>query len=437
MSNPTDNPHDDHRSPRRPRRAVSLALAGIAAASALIVVPTSGTSHAYSTGVKSLTFTPAADSCIEGQALPCSPGAAIGDANVLRVTQSVVNGYHQFNGLTGTSADADSIWVAVNYGAECRWLHDMTKAQIDESIWNTGEWAGLDTSGLGDGSDQWPFEIPLPSGRTIPVERRAVHLPIDIAFGADLIGWFPDEQDVFDVGEAEIERRMDDEGMSAAEARGLPFEIDTVPTLAAEVVCDLPGLAAPRYKRATTQIPLSIVYEPVTVAPAGPGAHQPADDLALPQVTQAELSIVQDPADPCTLHLSGVIATNSATDVEYRWVNQYGQPSNTFSLHVDHTQVGYVEGTVQVPHADTADISGEWAPSGGGGGGGDIGDEVAVVDDTMYSGTFELEVVSPNFVHDIDGFSVPYCTAPAPVRVNPEVGGTVGGVTAGPRPTHG
>jgi hypothetical protein len=95
-----------------------------------------------------------------------------------------------------------------------------------------------------------------------------------------------------------------------------------------------------------------------------------------------------------------------------------------------------VEGTAQVPHADTPDISGELAPVDAGGAG-DIGDEVAVVDDTMYSGTYELEVVSPNFVQDIDGFSVPYCTAPATVRVNPEVGATVGGVTAGARPTHG
>jgi hypothetical protein len=403
---------------------------------AFVAVPSAGSSHAYSTGVKSLTFTPAADSCIEGQALPCSPGAAIGDANVLRVTQSVVNGYHQFNGLTGTSADADAIWVAVNYGAECRWLHDMTNAQIDDSIWNTGEWSGPDMSGLGDPSSQWPVSIPLPNGRTIPVERRAVHLPIETAFAADLIGWFPDEQDVFDAGEAEIERRMDDEGMTAAEARGLPYELNTVLTLAAEVVCDLPGLAHARYKRVTTQIPLSIVYEPVTVAPSGPAAHQPATDLALPQVTSTDVSIIADPTDPCSLHLSGVITTNSAMDLEYRWINQYGQPSNTFGLHVDHTQVGYVDGSIQVPHADTPDIDEDLAPVEGAGGAG-ISDELSVIDDESYSGTFELQVVSPNFVSDIEGFDVPYCTTPAPVRVNPEVGRTVGGLTRQPTATHG
>jgi hypothetical protein len=295
----------------------------------------------------------------------------------------------------------------------------------------------LDSHGIGlpvEGG--WPVQFALPDDRTMPVERRALHLPIEVAFDADLVGWFDDEQHVFDVGESEIERRMDDEGMTAAEARALPFEIDTVLTLAAEVWCDLPGLAAPRYKRVTTQIPLAIVYEPVTVAPTGPEVHEPATDLALPQVDQAELFITADPADPCTLHLSGVITTNSAMDVEYRWVNPYGQPSNTFSLSIDQTQVGYVEGTVQVPQAETADIDGDLVVVDGSGGG-DIGDEVAAVDENRYSGTYELEVVSPNFVNDIDGFNVPYCTASTPTRVNPEVGGTVGDKTAGPRPTHG
>jgi hypothetical protein len=123
-------------------------------------------------------------------------------------------------------------------------------------------------------------------------------------------------------------------------------------------------------------------------------------------------------------------------DLEYRWINQYGQPSNTFSLHVDHTQVGYVDGSIQVPHADTPDIDEDLAPVEGAGGAG-ISDELAVIDDESYSGSFELQVVSPNFVSDIEGFDVPYCTTPAPVRVNPEVGRTVGGLTRQPTATHG
>jgi hypothetical protein len=54
----------------------------------------------------------------------------------------------------------------------------------------------------------------------------------------------------------------------------------------------------------------------------------------------------------------------------------------------------------------------------------------------MYAGTFALQVVSPNSISDIDGFSDPYCTAPVPALVNPEVGDTVGGKSAGADPTH-
>ncbi len=397
--------------PRRGLRTALALAAGTAAAAASLAIP-AGVGHAYSTGVKSLHFVGAADECQPGQALPCTSGAGIGEANVLTVSQEVVDGYLRFNTLGSTSSVDDSIWVAVEMGAECRLWHDMTLAGIDSNIGDTSSGVRLNADALGDGTD-FPLYLPLPDGEVLHNAIRAVNVPMTTAFEAGLVWSFADPQEVFDAGEAEIDRRID-EGMSAAEARALPYELNTSITLAAEVVCDLPGLAQPRYVRTSAAIPLRIDYLPAEAAPAIGGSRGDAGHglTIAPEVTDVELSVVPDPADPCTLHLSGVVETNGATPVQYRFIDPHGQPSNTYQIDIDDSQIGFFSRHVAVPQAAVADPQGDLTtlePDHGIGGW-----AVLPAADDAYTGTYMLEVISPNHDSDADGFSVPFCPADAP-----------------------
>jgi hypothetical protein len=385
-------------------RPAALGLAGVLAAVPLAVAPTAGTTHAYNSGVKSLHFSAAAETCTPDQALPCSLGAGEGEANVMRVSQSVVDGYHQFTDIDGTSHHDDHLWIAANIGAECRRSHDIIGVEVSDVINDPDDWVVVANSfGIGGSDDVFPTAVPHPDARVMPTKRIAVNVPLSTAFSSDLVAWFPSQDSVLEAGEAEIDRRVAEDGMTYAEARALPYELNTVIRLAATVYCDLPGLAAPRAKRVDADIPLRIEYLPVEgAAPTGlePG---PSDVTAPAQVTDVGLTIVEDPADPCTLHLSGTIHTNAPVEVEYRWVNLYGFYSATHTIVIDHTQQAFVSQEIEVPAAPLVAEGGQLH------GDGSIGDKVADVDDAMYSGVFELEVLSPNPVAAVDGFSVPYC----------------------------
>jgi hypothetical protein len=166
-------------------------------------------------------------------------------------------------------------------------------------------------------------------------------------------------------------------------------------------------LAQPRFKRVDVDIPLRIEYLPVEVAaPVGP-LPVPGDIAVAAQVTDVALAIVPDPADPCTLHLSGTIETNAPVEVEYRWVNLYGLYSATHSVVVDHTQIAFVTQEIEVP-ALPLTLAG---PQLHGAGGGTIGGKAADIDESLYTGVFELEILSPNPAVAVEGFSVPYCHA--------------------------
>ncbi|NQY56102.1 MAG: hypothetical protein HRT86_06375 [Ilumatobacteraceae bacterium] len=125
------------------------------------------------------------------------------------------------------------------------------------------------------------------------------------------------------------------------------------------------------------------------------------------QVTGAHLSVLADPTDPCRLHLSGTITTNGPMDVEYRFLNQYGQPSNTYTIAVDHTGVASFGGHADIP-VGTASASpgGQLAPIPGG----SLGGVVAEQAEDAYTGVCGLEIVSAEYLSPaVDGFSVPYC----------------------------
>lgn len=397
---------------RRRRSAPLLAIALPLGAAGL--APSAGNASAYNVGVDWLHFGPAADTCLADQALPCTPGAGEGNANVLRVVQTEVDGHYQFTTLEGTSQVDGRIWVAAEIGADCRLAHHLTHViSIDGNLAagdSDGIWSGDGPNSGGNGSVEtgWPRRVTVPHANTMPDTTVAVHVPIADAFDPanPLVDFFPSVDDVLAAGEAEIQRRVDD-GMTYAEARAIPYELNTAISLSAEVVCAYNGgFSAEYFMRRSTSIPLRIEYVPVEV-PAPVGDLPPAvGDVAAPaEVTDASLIVLPDPADPCTLHLSATISTNRETDVQYRFVNPYGQPSNTYEVHVDDTNVAMISRSVDVPFIEGPEPGGDFAPTPGGGGiGGYAGEE-----NGTYSGTYELEILSPNHVEAADGFSVPYC----------------------------
>lgn len=415
---------------------LSMALTAALLTTTVVVAPNAGVSEAaYNAGVKAVHLNPALDECFEGQALPCAPGAAVGRSNVLRVTQSKVNGYHQFNGLAGNSTFDGSLWLAADFSAECKVAHKLVHAQVDANLGINhldGPMSELPTTGTGV-LGTWPHHINTPKAKSMPTTRLGIIMPIDEAFVWPTIDGFATKDWIYHVGESMIAQRMAS-GMSAAEARSMPHEIETTITVAVEAWC-LFALGPQYFKRRYRELPLTIRYEPVQVGPAGSQLPEPSGSLSsAPEVTDVFLAVLPDPDDPCVLHLSGSIHTNQPMTVEYRFLNQFGQPSNTYSLDIDHFQQAFVHHTVAIPVLDGPDPAGDLVAVEGPG---EIGGKVAVIDDSVHSGSYTLEVVSPHHKQDVTGFSVPFCPGHPPSGERTPAGQSgMGDLTGGARPTH-
>jgi len=155
-------------------------------------------------------------------------------------------------------------------------------------------------------------------------------------------------------------------------------------------------------------MPAPVEYDPEESEPPAKDQFDRPDDLVNPAVTDAELFVIPDGDDPCTLHLSGSISTNMPLDVEYRFVDPHGQPSNSYTMNVDQTQVGMFDRTVQVPGAPNHDPSDDLVTVDGPHG--DLDDFASPDDgDDTYQGVYGLEILWPNRVVAVDGFEVDYC----------------------------
>lgn len=380
----------------------SLLLAAALLATPLALVPASGVGYADGLGVKSLSFAGVIDSCLDGQALPCTPGAGNGLSNVLRITQSKEKGHYKFNGTDTTSQLDDHIWLSADIGAECRSGWKLFRAEIgDAGSVGGGVWH--DTPEVA----AWLETVDVPNAKVMPVKRVSLAMPFgglyDQIDNSDVEAFFAD-------GEAEIQQRIED-GMTASEARAIPFQAVESLSVTGTVVCrGNVGLNIKYFKAVTVEVPLTVEFVPVQVGVI----EQPELDLVSPpEVTDVNLSVLTDPADPCTLHLSAVIQTNGAMDVEYRFINQYGQPSNTYTVAVDALQIAYVDSSVAVPMIESPDPTGILVAVDGPA---DIDNKAAEVNDEQCTGTFMIEVVSPNHKLDGDGFAVDFCET-GPVRV--------------------
>lgn len=384
----------------------TVAIASLAPATGLLGAPAASASASdpYSLGVRSIDVAATTDRCTLDQALPCTPGAGVGDANVLRVVQHEQPGTGdlEFDAVQTTAAGPGDVWMAATIAAECRTGYHLRSAMIGPHHRN--EAFRDDVEEVTEGWDG--VAVSVPNAKAMPTKTIAIPLPLgEVLDGADSFNTrFPSLEAIYAAGEARIAQRIAD-GQNEATARSIPFVIEADVELHAEVRCG--GNASHRVyvKRVPLTIPLAVQFGGRPQTPArgqsrGTGFTTPAG------VTQATLSVIPEPGDPCTLHLSGSITSAVATQVTYRFVDQWGELSNGFVVDVAADAATFVDHEVHlaptVQHAPQGSLT---APTGGGTS--PILGEAAAPSSNR-TGTYQLRVESPNLVlSDVDGFSTP------------------------------
>jgi hypothetical protein len=381
-----------------------LVAAGVMAAAAGVTMQPASAGGFNNRGVKDVDYEGAIDSCISGQALPCTPNAGSGASNVLRIKQvETFDGGLVFHDVETTSAWGDDyLWLGATIAAECKWTYDLWSANImlgwvygNDHAWPEIQWPGTSVN------------ISVPDAQAMPEKLVALNYSLDEVFGGGHVWDFGSLDEVYDYAEAMIDARVA-AGMNEAQARSIGFSFDTWVATHAEVGCarsdNMPWL-----KMMGWYHPVTIEFVPVPRRPVR-NDYPPAEDLVTePDVTAASLAVIADPEDECTVHLSGTVTTTAPTEVEYRFVNPYGQPSNTYTVDVGATRVAMFDHSTAIPTAPDPDPQGDLAdPGGGDDGDGDIDDE-AVGESDQWSGVFELEILGPGLLTAVDGFSVDYC----------------------------
>lgn len=382
--------------PTRTAPRCLLAVAVLATLLSVASLATPAAADGYNIGVSYVDYSDAPDQCLPANARPCTPGAGAGQSHQVTVTQSAAGGQLSFDGIATTSQWEDHIWIGAELGAGCKTGFKLFHAEFhDGAVADDGLW--WDEGEVGE----WSQDISVPFAKTMPVKRVALDLPI----GDDMA------DELFAAGEAVISARIAG-GMTEGEARSIPFQQIRPQQLTAEVVCrGNVGLHVKYVKSATLVVPITVTYQGVPQAPAPPpappaGTRRPTGQglRAAPEVTDATLAVIADPDDPCRLHLSGSISANASMTVEYRFVDPTGRRTRIYEVAVDQTGVAFVDVEAAVPASPDGPV-GLASP----GVHGTVGGYTAVVDESQYSGTYELEVVAPNHVLAADGFQVPYC----------------------------
>jgi hypothetical protein len=379
--------------------AAAIGSAALAAGLGLAVVTPA--QAAYNVGVKSLTVGPASDWCDDATGLTCTDGAGQGAANVLRVTQSVQDdGELAFDAMAGTSAAGeDHLWMAAEFAAECRTGYSLYHGHI-------GARYGFDDALINAIPLDDLVVVPVPDAKSMSSTLVAVDVPLDNALNANagsLIAAFPSADWVYAYGESVVADRISD-GQTPAAARAASFSTYTTVELSGLVMCRGNGLLERMYyKTVDFTVPLHVQYEGEQVhqRPTGPSGLE-----ANPAVTDVDLTVEQAPGDSCSLTLVGDIETSAPLTVDYRFLNPYGQPSNTYSVQVGADGQATVEHHTAVPGQDGPDPTGDLL---GVGETSDLDQEGAASDDGSWSGTFTLEVLSPNPMSDVDAFRVDWC----------------------------
>jgi hypothetical protein len=371
--------------------------------SALVVVHAANASNA-TRGVKFVHF--GSNPVICDGAIPCLPGGGHGKSNTIYISQTEVNGEYRYTDVFGTAQDPDNVWLQTTLEGECASNHRLSRLEISAGY--VGDFADqvaeVDTPLAG-----WPITQPVdPDNKTLPRRNVAVDVPVEQVVDSLMLAA---PLDLADWGEQRIADLVAD-GTPEGEARIAPYSYTSSVGMNATLTCRR-RTNHDRHPFATdsTWHTLEIVWLGVGMEPGGED-NDDWRDAVLPeptppepiepnlsvgfQVTQASLAVVADPADACLIHLSGVVTTTEPGTVSYRFVDEFGQRSQTYAVEVDHTR------TTMFSHPFVLEPVTVTPPASHGG-----PDDLTVADDGEIGGLtqeptdnvqgyFQLEVVEPH-----------------------------------------
>ncbi len=314
--------------------------------------------------------------------------------------------------LSGTGSTTNDVRIPAHYSAQCSGLRKLRGARI-AAHGSSGAITAFEVS-------VWDEELPVDTDhRTIPGRDLDLDVPID-AIQSIHDEMYPAPTPFADMGEGAIADLVAD-GVPELDARSQSSSKVIHVGFSGDVLCS--GLGGHRGASDPETTPVEIVFLGIGEAP-GPGWREAAIDpptrdqqvddqlTAAPAVTQADLVVMADPADPCRPLLSGTPATNEPLSVDYRFVDELGAPSQVFTVDVDHTQVAYLDHHVDLPVRASSleggdDGVGELAARDPG------GDLELTADDTdREQGWYRLQVTAPHSsTSDIASCNVPPCTS--------------------------
>lgn len=313
-------------------------------------------------GVDHVEFDPAYTNCFPGQALPCLPDSGEGGSNIVYVHQREVGGQYVFDELHVPGIPDDHFWVAANVGAECKTGYHLLAGFIAPGWYDaSGEPGAYHGLPYGASAGIW---IGGGEPKTLPNHIVNIQVPVDAAFQPDLITtnvfgfWSRDE--IFAFGESRIASRVAD-GWTEEAARKQSFPLDTYIAMHGYIACKGNWLGREYFMSRSAWLPLRFVFvgvaEMAELQPQEPGVPEPPVDglTAGIAVTQAFLHVAPDPDDACRLRLTGAFTTNGETEISYRFVDELGLESQTFTTQVDQTHVSMIDHYVDLPVIERPD----------------------------------------------------------------------------------
>jgi hypothetical protein len=310
-------------------------------------------------GVKDIDFDPRPTICHGVPGVSCLHDAGSGLSNKIYVRQNKVDGQLRYNEVFGTGEDGD-VWFQTTVGGECASNHRLRSLKIHLGF------IGDDGSSFVEPEEEpgevFPVNLPVDHDhKTVPTRNVAIHVPVDLVL--KMVGGGK-HVDVEEWGEQRIADLVAD-GESEANARTAPHRHSVQMGMHAELHCRRRTNHGATPNAWDSEFhPVEIVWlgedmEPgeedseewrdalIPETPHAPPAIDPNLSLGF-QVTDATLTAVEDGSDPCRLHLSGSVTTTELGRVEYRFADEFGQTSQTFTVDVDQTLTGFFDNVVEL-----------------------------------------------------------------------------------------
>ncbi len=344
--------------------------------------------------------------CVEGQPLPCPPGAGVGAANTIHVRQSLVDGEWVYDTVVGTSDDPDDVWMQVSWEGDCNFGYSLIEGRVISGDYDDHGW--WNTYMIEIGSLQHVVDgLPDANHHTT---QFAMHHPVDEVLHASGFDFADPVGHLLQLAEAKVQDRID-AGMTEAEARAVTEVEQIAGPWHGLVACRGDVFGSEYFEADPTSLSLDVVFEGVEPEPGVVEPHDTGGLQVAPAIGQAVLVVQPAADDPCLVHASGTFVANQPMTVEYRVVNHLGQKSQLHSVEIGHTLVAHVLHEIAVPEVEDTAVDeqlGVELPVDG------PLDAKAEIDSGLVSDVLHLEVVSPHaFTSNHEGYSVPPCSPTA------------------------